>query len=374
MDQKTKAKTKKIARCDHCENNYTSHENHCPSCGYLKSEVITFQMIYTALFIGFTVLGIPWVMDQITLASQTNNWGKTIIVIILVMIPLFFMLVGQLYFIIAFINTMELKTNPKKLIHSNPNVRKEAIETLTDTIILSELSKTDPHPDVRIAALEKLTEPYLITDIAQNDRSPEVRIAAIHKIDSEPLLQKIALSEKDPKVKDVAISRISNQSILIDLARHDVSEDLDSPLFQRIKNPEIIQDLKQRYPERLLYKLIDELSLGTDIKYLKDTLIKVTLHKDREWIKVGILTLIDKVQQMPKNIVRMYITLSAIETVGTMNNNKMLETLYQQIIQEHQRSYNNYLEMKEDPLSQFPQDSHDLIRILYTGIDFPFKD
>ena len=74
---------------------------------------------------------------------------------------------------------------------SDEQLRKGAVEKITDQFALADLAKNADDHDVRKSAVEKLTDQTLLVDFAANDRSPFVRLEAAKRLTDRALAQRV---------------------------------------------------------------------------------------------------------------------------------------------------------------------------------------
>lgn len=114
---------------------------------------------------------------------------------------------------------------------SDPEVRKAAVETLTDDKALADVFESDPIEEIRRMAFDRLTDeavlakvamgagplnmiaavrltqPRWLADVAKNAESPEVRAQVVSRIGDRALLHRISSSDTDLRVRLRAKSR-----------------------------------------------------------------------------------------------------------------------------------------------------------------------
>ena len=62
--------------------------------------------------------------------------------------------------------------------HSDPEVRKAAVNRVKDEYTLRRIAEDDDHPEVRKAAVNRVKDEYTLRRIAEDDDHPEVKAAA----------------------------------------------------------------------------------------------------------------------------------------------------------------------------------------------------
>src|SRR5436190_4162382 len=109
--------------------------------------------------------------------------------------------------------------------HSDPEVRKAAVETLTDERALAFVFENDPSAEIKrmafarsmdqdflarvakgttelnVPAAGRLTDPRLLADVARNAESSEVRALVVSQIGDRALLHRISALDVDLKVR-----------------------------------------------------------------------------------------------------------------------------------------------------------------------------
>jgi hypothetical protein len=105
--------------------------------------------------------------------------------------------------------------------HSNPSVRKAAVDKLTDQVALADVAKSDKDPAVCSAPVDKLTDPSTLAEVAMSAKDTTASKAAIGKITDQALLTKCALHAADREVRRFTVSRLKDQQLLLRIARDD---------------------------------------------------------------------------------------------------------------------------------------------------------
>lgn len=88
--------------------------------------------------------------------------------------------------------------------HSDPGVRKLAVEKLTDETALSDIAQNDTNSAVRLAAVTKLTDPQRLARLIENESDTDVCLAALDRIGDPALLGKIAQQHRTLEVRTAA--------------------------------------------------------------------------------------------------------------------------------------------------------------------------
>ena len=133
--------------------------------------------------------------------------------------------------------------------HRDPEIRKSALEGVSDPIIIHEIAQHDSVAEVRKAALAKITDLEIMTAIAQQDPEVEIRELATqrlkqllcgqkdngpslatrlawlrHNLNAEVIAQ-VAVQGQEPELRLTAIEQIDREGLLGDIAINDsVSE------------------------------------------------------------------------------------------------------------------------------------------------------
>jgi len=112
--------------------------------------------------------------------------------------------------------------------NSYESIRIEAVEELTDELILTKMALFDISHHVRFLAVQKITDQDALAKIALEDDDRHVRQVAVEKrvifvekITDQDALTKIALSDKDSYVRYIAIKKIGDQKTLVQIALSD---------------------------------------------------------------------------------------------------------------------------------------------------------
>jgi hypothetical protein len=134
--------------------------------------------------------------------------------------------------------------------HRDPEIRKSALETVSDPTILHEIAQYDSVAEVRKAALVKITALEIMTAIAQQDSEAEVRELATQQLkqllcgqkDHSPNLEtrlawlkhnstaeviaQVALQGQEPELRLTAVEQIDREGLLGDIAINDPANEV----------------------------------------------------------------------------------------------------------------------------------------------------
>ncbi len=97
--------------------------------------------------------------------------------------------------------------------HSDPEVRKEAIEKINDQAILAEIARMDNAKDVRLEALKKLESQVILAEIAVMDNDGFLCEVAIRKLIDQDAIELVARTAKQSHIRDLAFAEIRNATL-----------------------------------------------------------------------------------------------------------------------------------------------------------------
>ena len=114
------------------------------------------------------------------------------------------------------------ETNQKKLIEIAkkaliPDVRKVAVEKLSDQSALVDVAKTDIDAAVSKAAVNKLTEQTLLLDVVNAGKNTcwITRLDAINRLTDQELITKLAIDSSEWSVRQAAVNKLTDKAVLI---------------------------------------------------------------------------------------------------------------------------------------------------------------
>jgi hypothetical protein len=134
--------------------------------------------------------------------------------------------------------------------HRDPEIRKSALETVSDPTIIHEIAQHDSVAEVRKAALVKITALEIMTAIAQQDPEAEVRELATQRLkqllcgqkDHSPSLEtrlawlkqnsnaeviaQVAVQGQEPELRLTAVEQIDREGLLGDIAINDPASEV----------------------------------------------------------------------------------------------------------------------------------------------------
>ena len=101
------------------------------------------------------------------------------------------------------------------------NLRKDAVEALTDQETLEKVALTDRHSAVQVEALRKLNNQAVLANLALTGKHNDVRLEAVKKLNGQAALEKVAQTDASPKVRLEAVRRLEDQEVLETIALTD---------------------------------------------------------------------------------------------------------------------------------------------------------
>ncbi len=129
------------------------------------------------------------------------------------------------------------------------------------------------NPAVRRLALEKANNPSVLVKLATRDPDAKIRAPAVERISEEIVLAKIARSDDDSKVRAAAVIRIT-QSVLLEVAQYDDDPSLRRMAINKLVRPRdysfddhatALDKLVPHFPERLLQEVFADASGKSNI-------------------------------------------------------------------------------------------------------------
>jgi exonuclease SbcC len=169
--------------------------------------------------------------------------------------------------------------------HSNPRVRKQAIQGLDPSNpVLVQMIRQDRNPEVRQEAVGKVEELGLLQQVAEQDADPEVREAAVMRVRTlmageEPgplsletrlafleestlteLLEFLARRGQESALRLAAIGRIMEEAPLTEVAIDDPSAEVRLAALERIHQPERLEQVvrQSRNRDKRVYRSAKE--------------------------------------------------------------------------------------------------------------------
>jgi len=127
--------------------------------------------------------------------------------------------------------------------NSDQEVRKAAIEQLTDQAILAEIAKTDKECAVCQVAVKRLTDQALLAEIVKTNKKSEVREAAVEKISDQALLAEIARTDRDMYVCVKALQRMTDQALIIEIAKKYRAEELQEKVVSLVSDKSLLSSI-----------------------------------------------------------------------------------------------------------------------------------
>jgi len=123
----------------------------------------------------------------------------------------------------------------------------QAILRITDqTALISIAQDNRLHVEVRRYALDKITDQNIVADIAKRDSNRDMRIIAVARVKDEALLYEISLYNKHIEniyVRIEAVKRIRNQEWLADIAKNDCGIHVRLEAVKNLEKQDVLFDI-----------------------------------------------------------------------------------------------------------------------------------
>ena len=164
---------------------------------------------------------------------------------------------------------------------ANAETRKQAVNSLTDQGVLSEIGRSDPDPAVRRLACKKLNDLEVLAVVAESDGDAGVREFAAARQrrlvcgtepDSPPLekrlahlagsrsvrlLEQVAAQGKEPQLRLQAVQCVDDADILSEIAARDSSAPVRLAAAERLADKDALERAlrKSRKKDKKVYRL-----------------------------------------------------------------------------------------------------------------------
>lgn len=142
------------------------------------------------------------------------------------------------------------------------SLRIEAVNKITDEVVLFDIVKTDNIPEsVKMAIVNKIRSEAMLFDIAKSTSyTLNERISAVNKITNQALLFDIAKSEEGTISANLsAVKRITNKEMLSDIACSEkIHQTIRLTSISRITNYDVLKKSKKRVKDPTIKETINE--------------------------------------------------------------------------------------------------------------------
>jgi len=284
--------------CPYCENINNSYPQYCVSCGKLQPNKLLLRVpffIFTIiLFLSFGF----WIYKYIY-SQQYIEYSKLIAMFFIFAIPLLLLSVGSLVFVIEFFKTVELRENPNKLLHSNPQMRIEAVKHLEnnddlllkllnseknsavkeeivvkikDINILKKIALKDKDENVRKKAISVIYDEIIMMEILSKEPIAELRKEALKKVTTQKYLIETAINDSDSNVRQEAIKKIIDQNALIEIASNEKEIVVRQEALNKIANKAIVNEILKKSNNKELNIFITNLNKITSLSVFEKEL------------------------------------------------------------------------------------------------------
>ena len=131
--------------------------------------------------------------------------------------------------------------------HSNSTVRLTAVErVVTNQEVLASIAKTDDNLQVRRVAIDKLSDQRLLAEVAWDAKESGTREDAVRKLTDSAVLVRIVKSDKSVDVRLAAAKKLSDHLVLAEIARTDGSPTIRRSVVQKIEDQAVLTDVAKK--------------------------------------------------------------------------------------------------------------------------------
>lgn len=118
--------------------------------------------------------------------------------------------------------------------HTNPEIRRTAVQRLEDQTVLVGVAQSDEDASVRKTALMKIQDQLSVLEIARNEKCIGQRDAA-ERLDSPSLVAKLAMDKHvSPFVRGAAVEKLHDQKLLLELIQTRTADKKENNWVRRI--------------------------------------------------------------------------------------------------------------------------------------------
>jgi len=168
--------------------------------------------------------------------------------------------------------------------HRKPDIRKTAVEELTDLTILTDIAQNDEVADIRCVATRKITHLELLDTIAKNDTDSQVRELALQrfkqflygnksakialekrvvwvdKLENIELIEHICTHAQDIELRLAAIKKIQRESVLGDIAINEQSQQIRTIAVEKLQKRSTLERVYKvlRNKDKRLSRVVKE--------------------------------------------------------------------------------------------------------------------
>jgi hypothetical protein len=118
--------------------------------------------------------------------------------------------------------------------HSDVEVRRRAVKTLTDPATLARVAKDETDDQAARLAAERISDADLLVDIARHATNEQARAQAVIGITDQSVLAEIAREDRQESVRSAAVERLTDQSALAGIAREDAHWSVRHAALERL--------------------------------------------------------------------------------------------------------------------------------------------
>jgi hypothetical protein len=145
--------------------------------------------------------------------------------------------------------------------------RREAVEKLTDQAMLAKVANEAKEADARLNALEKLTDQSILASFANDAEDLEIRRVAVRNITDQAMLARLAVEDEDAKVRLQATWNLTDRATLAKVARDAKDMDVRGSVEEKLAEQAILEKAaikaKNEYDHRTVVdKLTDQAQLA----------------------------------------------------------------------------------------------------------------
>ena len=120
---------------------------------------------------------------------------------------------------------------------------KLAVARVSDPKLLAVVARTAQYSSAKMVALRRVTDQNVLVDIAKNDRTRDVRVRAVEGVVDQNVLADLAQHDKDGDIRTAAVARVTNQKVLVEIAKQDPLWVIRMTVVARVTDPNVLADI-----------------------------------------------------------------------------------------------------------------------------------
>jgi len=133
--------------------------------------------------------------------------------------------------------------------HSNPSVRRAAVQALTAPALLARVAREDADASIRCLAVEMMSDEEVLGQVAREDADEQVRSSALSRVTLPAVLLEVVQKGRPGEARSSALARLTEPALLGEVAKENSDAELRKSATLRVTDATVLADIVTKDPD-----------------------------------------------------------------------------------------------------------------------------